>query len=297
MQLPYKTYRSYLKKRFGEPILKVPVNAGFSCNNKKNSKGCTFCDNVSFSPAAMKADEVVEQFIRVVNRHKRYKKFIPYLQPNTNTYGTVEELKTIYEPLIALDGVVGFAIGTRPDALGDDIVDYLEDVAQRTYLSLEIGIQTSNDATLMHIRRGHDFATFIDAVERVAQRGIEVVAHIMIGLPGEGREEAIETVCALSKLPIAGIKFHQLMIIEGTELADEYHRGEFQVLSLEEYASIVGDLLEHLREDILVHRIMADSKPQFGLVAPLWSSEKDPSMLFIQKYLVDRGVVQGRLWK
>lgn len=297
MQLPYKTYRSYLKKKFGEAVLKVPVNGGFTCPNKTDSKGCTFCDNRSFSPAAFKSDEVVAQFVRVKERHKRYNKFIPYLQPNTNTYGTVEELKAIYEPLLAVDDVVGFAIGTRPDALEDDVLDYLEEINNRTYLSLEIGLQSSSDVTLGRIRRGHTFERFADAVRRVADRGIEIVVHLMVGLPGEGKEEAIESARAISALPIQGIKIHQLMVIGDTELTDEYNAGEFDVLSLEEYADILGAMMEHLREDILIHRIMADSKEEYGLIAPLWSAEKDPSMLYLQKYLAENNIVQGRLWK
>jgi len=297
MILPYKTYRSYLKKRFGEPVLKVPVNGGFSCPNKTDSKGCTFCDNQSFSPAALKSDEVVDQFLRVKNRNKRFNLFIPYLQPNTNTYGSVERLKSIYEPLLALDDIVGFAIGTRPDALEDDVMDYLEDVSKRTYLSLEIGLQSSSDETLDRIRRGHDFALFEQKVKEAAARGIEVVVHLMVGLPGEGREEAITSARAISALPVSGVKIHQLMVIKDTELCDEYESGLFDVLSLEEYTNILGDMLEHLRDDILIHRLMADTKEEFGLVAPQWSSEKDPSIMFIQKALVERGMVQGSKWK
>lgn len=297
MQLPYKTYRSFLKTTFGEPVLKVPVNGGFTCPNKKNSKGCTFCDNRSFSPAALKSDEVVEQFVKVRNRSKRFNKFIPYLQPNTNTYGTVEELKSIYEPLLAQDGVVGFAIGTRPDALSDEILDYLEEINERTYLSLEIGLQSSSDDTLRRIRRGHDYARFVDAVERVAARGIEIVVHLMAGLPGETREDAVESAKAISALPVQGVKIHQLMVIEDTELADEFAAGEFQVLSLEEYIDTLSEMMEYLRSDILIHRLMADAKPEFGLIEPMWCADKDASIAIIQKALIDCGVVQGRLWK
>jgi len=292
----YKTYRNYLKKRFGGDILKVPVNAGFSCNNKKDGAGCTFCDNLSFSPAALKSQQVVDQFTKVRDRSKRYAGYIPYLQPNTNTYGTVEELKAIYEPLLEQTGVVGFAIGTRPDALPDDVVAYLAEINKRTYLSLEIGIQTSSDITLDRIKRGHDFACFEDAVKRCAAHGIEIVAHLMVGLPGEGRTEAVESARAISALPISGIKIHQCMVIDNTEMADEYRAGEFAVLSREEYADIVGDMLENLREDILIHRTMADSKVEFGLIAPMWSAEKDASMIAIRKHLEDRGVVQGVKW-
>ncbi len=297
MQLPYKTYRSFLKKTFGEPVLKVPVNGGFSCPNKSSeSQGCTFCDNRSFSPAAMKSEEVLEQFLRVKNRSTRYNKFIPYLQPNTNTYGTLEQLREIYEPLINQEGVVGFAIGTRPDALPDDVIDYLAEINKRTYLSLEIGLQSSSNDTLTHIRRGHDFELFEQAVTKCASKGIEIVVHLMAGLPGETKEDMIQSVRAISALPVDGVKIHQLMVIKDTEMADDYQNGKFKILEIEEYAEILGELLENLRPDILIHRLMADTKPQFGLVAPLWSAEKDPSIMYIQKYLVENNIVQGRLW-
>ena len=293
MALPYTTYRSYLKKRFGEPILKVPVNGGFSCNNKKDSAGCTFCDNQSFSPAALKSTQVVHELNKVINRSRRFKKFIAYLQPNTNTYAPLDELKAMYEPLIVQEGVIGLAIGTRPDALGEDICDYLAELSTRTYLSMEVGIQSTNDNTLTHIRRGHDFQTFVDAVHRLNDRGIEVVAHLMVGLPGEGEKEAVESARQLAKLPIAGVKIHQLMVIDNTELAQEYKDGEFKTLTLEEYGPIVAKMIAVLPPTMHIHRIMADTKAEYGILSPLWSLEKDASMMWLQNYLTHSGVHQG----
>ncbi len=293
MKFPYKTYRSYLKERFGKPILKVPINGGFSCPNKVEGDACTFCDNRSFSPAALKSDDVVAQFLKVKNRSKRYSHFIPYLQPNTNTYGTVEELKSIYEPLLVLEGVVGFAIGTRPDALNDEIYDYLADINKRTYLSVELGLQSSNDKTLDRISRGHTFEAFAVAVKELAKRNIEVVAHLMAGLPDETIDDMVQSAIDVSRLPVRGVKIHQLMIIEDTEMADEYRKGAISVLSLEKYAQILATMLQYTRSDMHIHRFMADAKPEFGLIAPAWSAEKDPSVIYLQNYLVEHEIRQG----
>jgi radical SAM protein (TIGR01212 family) len=298
MMLPYLTYRSVLKKTFKTRVLKVPLNGGFSCPNKKNGNACTFCDNRSFSPAALRAGEVKDQFCAIRDRRKdRYSAFIPYLQPNTNTYAPVEDLRLMYDPLIKLDGVVGLAIGTRPDCLDDDVVGYLAELNKKTYLSLEIGLQSSSNKTLKHISRGHTFEEFAEAVERVAKHNIEVVVHIMAGLPGEAVDDMVQTVKDISKLPIQGVKIHQLMVIRDTEMADEYNNGEFDTLSIEKYAPVLTEMLRHLRADISVHRIMADTKDGYGLISPLWSLEKDQSIMFLQKFLVDSGIEQGELFK
>lgn len=297
---PYKTYRNYLKKRFGGPVFKVPINGGFSCPHKEGSPGCHFCDNVTFSPAAKKAAvDVAEQLQKAIERNKRrYNYFLPYLQPNTNTYGSVEELKEVYEPLLNAENCVGLAIGTRPDCFSEEIYDYLEEISKKTYLSVELGLQSSSDETLTNINRGHDFESFKIAVQRLAGMGIEVVTHLMAGLPGETKEDMIQTVRDISSLPIGGVKFHQLMVIEGTEFAQQYKRGEFQTLSLKEYAPLLKTLLEHTREDILIHRIMADTpRHNKDLIAPMWSHEKDSSVQWLQKYLIETGTIQGSLWK
>lgn len=297
---PYKTYRNYLKKRFGGPVFKVPINGGFSCPHKEDGNGCHFCDNVTFSPAAKKAAvDVVDQLTRAIERNKRrYNNFLPYLQPNTNTYGTLTELKEIYEPLLAADHCVGLAIGTRPDCFSEEIYAYLEEISQRTYLSVELGLQSSSNKTLTNINRGHDFESFKVAVNRLHSMGIEVVTHLMAGLPGETVEDMVQTVRNISALPIGGVKFHQLMVIRGTAFAKQYEEQLFDTLSLERYAEILGTLLEHTRKDILIHRIMADTpRHNNDLISPLWSYEKDSSVQWLQKYLIENNVQQGRLFK
>lgn len=293
----YLSYRSVLTQRFGSPVLKVPLNGGFSCPNRdgtKSSTGCCFCDNRSFSPVAESCNHPREQLAAVVVRMShRFKHFIPYLQPFSNTYGTVENLKAIYEPLLTVPGVVGLALGTRPDCFSDPIYSYLEDVSRRTFLSVEIGLQSTHDRTLQLCNRGHFYQDFVEAVHRLADAGIETVAHMMLGLPGETMAMQRESANRIAALPLSGVKIHQVMIIEGTEFATWYQQGTLVPLSLEQYAEQVTDFIAHLRPDQHIHRIMADSKRAWGLIAPLWSEQKTAALQFITQQMDKYALVQG----
>jgi radical SAM protein (TIGR01212 family) len=296
----YLSYRSYLKKRFGTSVLKIPLNAGFSCPNRDgtiSSDGCSFCDNRSFSPVAITTASIVDQLRFAMERdRRRHEAFIAYLQPFSNTYGTQKHLEEIYEPIIACPGVVGLAIGTRPDCFEKDVFDYLETVSKRTYLSVEIGLQSGSDATLTFNRRGHDVAAFTNAVHELSGRGIETVAHVMIGLPPDAfAADAIATAKLLSSLPVTGIKIHQLMIIRDTLMQQWYEKGEVAALPIETYADILCDFLSHVRPDQHIHRIMADSTEKCGLIAPLWSSieEKTKSIAYIHGVMDKKNLMQG----
>lgn len=293
----YCSYRSVLTRRFGSPVLKVPINGGFSCPNRdgtKSSTGCHFCDNRSFSPVAESSNHPREQLEAVVERmNHRFKHFIPYLQPFSNTYGTVAHLKTVYEPLLMVPGVVGLALGTRPDCFSDPILSYLEDVSQRTFLSVEIGLQSTHDQTLQLCNRGHLFHDFVEAVYRLEDAGIETVAHMMLGLPGETMAMQRESADRIAALPLSGVKIHQVMIIEGTEFAAWYQNGTLMPLSLEQYAEQVADFIAHLRPEQHIHRIMADSKRACGLIAPLWSEQKTAALQFITRQMDKHALVQG----
>lgn len=290
--IPYRSYRNYLKSKFGKPVLKVPVSGGFSCPNRDgtiSSKGCMFCDNVSFSPAALNESSPVDQLLKKCGTGK-FQAFLPYLQPFSNTYGSVERLKEVYEPLLAVPGVIGLAIGTRPDCFNESVYKYLESLAGRAYLCVELGLQSSNDKTLERINRGHSFRDFCAAVNRLNKLGIETAAHLMMGLPGESKKEMVQTVKDISELPVNGVKIHQLMVIRGTALEALYKSGELSVLELEDYSQILCDVLPLLRPDQLIHRLMADSRPELGLIAPLWSADKASSMAFIQNRLKNSSV-------
>lgn len=295
---PYKTYRHYIKDRFGEPVLKATLNGGFSCPNRDGKisvGGCSFCENRAFSRAHDNIQSVTDQLkIQIEKNGHRFKKFIAYLQPFTNTYGSVEHLKSLYEPLIKMDKVVGLALGTRPDCLDDAICDYLANVAKQTYLSVEIGLQSASDKVLLAINRGHSFKQFEDAVYRLADRGIEVVAHIMIGLPQEDKEDLIYTAEQIATLPISGVKIHQLMVVEDTAIEKLYKVNKLNTLSLEEYAEKVADFISRLRPDQYLHRIMADSTRENGLIAPLWSERKIEAVNYIRSYMKEHDLYQGK---
>ena len=296
---PYKTYNNYLKKRFGKSVLKIPLNGGFTCPNidgTKSKGGCIYCDNVAFSPVAASTEPVMVQLEKgIASRKHRFDLFIGYFQAYSNTFAPVEKLKKNYEPVIAFPKIVGIAIGTRPDCFSEKILDYLSNINQRTYLSVEIGLQTIHNSTLKKINRHHTFEESVSVIEELSKRGIESVAHIMLGLPGESREMMLDTVEAVANLPVQGVKIHQLMVIKGTALEKKlYSTGKLKVLSLNEYAELVGEFLSRLRPDQIIHRIMADSRVKSGLVAPLWSADKRNSLQFIQNYLKENKIYQGR---
>jgi uncharacterized protein len=298
----YNSYRAYLKKRFGVPVLKIPVSAGFSCPNRdgvKSLSGCTFCDNRAFSPAAEATGSALDQLQKSISRAStRYKAFIAYLQPFSNTYGSVDRLRAVYEPLINVPGVVGLAIGTRPDCFTDEVYDYLGDLAGRTYLSIELGLQSSHDATLALVNRGHTFGDFAVTVKRLAAPGIATVAHAVLGLPGESSAMMFETASSLAALPVSGVKVHQLMIIKDTPMERVFTEGKVSALTIEEYAPLLSGFLSRLRPDQHIHRIMAEiDNSATTLVAPAWSAHKQASMQFLQSYLEKNEVVQGNKYK
>lgn len=301
MQKPiYKTYRNFIKEKFGEPVLKVTLNGGFSCPNRDGAisvGGCAFCENRAFSRAHNNVEPVMDQLLQQIDRNsKRFNKFIAYFQPFTNTYGTVDYLKTLYEPVMTTEKVVGLAIGTRPDCLNNEICEYLEDVSKRTYLSVEIGLQSASDKVLKAINRGHTFKQFEDAVYKLAEKNIEVVAHIMLGLPEENHEDLDFTAQKMAELPVSGVKIHQLMIVEDTAVEKLYQKNKLNVLSLEEYAKKTARFIAMLRPDQFLHRIVADSTVENGLIAPLWSEDKIGSVNFIRSYMEKNKVYQGLLY-
>jgi radical SAM protein (TIGR01212 family) len=297
----YNKYSLYLTKKFGAPVARIPINAGFSCPNRDGTKsldGCSFCDNRSFSPVAKTVVSPLEHLTASMARLKsRYTRFIAYLQPFSNTYGSVAQLRSVYEPLVSVPGVVGLSVGTRPDCLGPEIVDYLGDLASRTFVSVEIGLQSSHDATLSLVNRGHSYDDFVRAVTRVAAQGIDVVAHIILGLPGENADMMFETASRLAALPVTGVKIHQLMIIKGTEMEKMVGEGKAETLQLSGYARLLCGFLERLRPDQHIHRIMADSSEKNGLIAPLWSVDKNDSLRYLQKFMEEHGIVQGSGYK
>jgi len=297
MSLHYRSYREYLRERFGKPVLKVALNGGFSCPNrdgKLSRGGCSFCDNRSFSPAVERSLPAAVQLQEAMSKApSRYGAFIAYLQPFSNTYGDVSTLSRVYEPLIIIPRVIGLAIGTRPDCFSRDIYEYLGDVAYRTYLSVEIGLQSSHNQTLSMHNRGHTVEDFKQCVIELSKRAIETVAHVILGLPGETPAMMMETARAIADLPVSGVKIHQLMVIENTALQKPYETGEFDCLTIEEYADILCDFLSYLRPDQCIHRIMADSTAARGLIAPQWCADKAAAINFIGRRMDEKRTCQG----
>lgn len=292
-----KTYNKYLKKRFGKSVLKIPLNGGFTCPNidgTKSTGGCIYCDNVAFSPVASSTDPVMEQLNKGITRAKhRFDLFVGYFQAFSNTYAPVKKLKELYEPVIAHPKVIGIAIGTRPDCFSENIYDYLSDINQRTYLSVEIGMQTIHNSTLKKINRHHIFEDSLKAINELSKRSIEIVVHVMLGLPGETQEMMLETAETVANLPVQGIKIHQLMVIKNTILEKQlFSENKIKSFSLDEYTELVGEFLSRLHPDQCIHRLMANSRIESGLVAPLWSADKRRSLQFIQDYLKENNIQQ-----
>lgn len=296
----YYSWNQYLRETFGKKIIKIPVDGGFDCPNRDGSiasGGCTFCSKRgSGDYAGDRRDTIVHQFHEVKSRlHKKWKSvnYMAYFQAYTNTYAPVDELKAIFEPVLAEEGVVGIAIGTRPDCLPDDVVDYLADLNQRTYLWVELGLQSAHDVTGERINRAHDFACFKEGVQKLRQHGIKVCCHIINGLPGETREMMIETAEAVADLDVQGIKIHLLHVLKQTAMAKELAAGDFRLLEQLEYTEIVIRQLEKLPEAMVIHRLTGDG-PRDLLIGPMWSLKKWEVLNGIDHALRDEDTWQGK---
>jgi len=299
--LPYNDLNSHLRARFGCRVQKITLDAGFTCPNrdgKKGSGGCIYCNSRGSGTGAFARASITRQiqearpFLR-----KRYKaeKFIAYFQSFSNTYAPVETLRALYEEALAADDIAGLAVGTRPDCVGDDVLDLLAEFSKRTWLSLELGLQSVHDRTLALINRGHDAGDFFDAVARARSRGIGLCVHVILGLPGETREDMLATARAIAPLGIAGIKPHLQYVVRGTALHGMYERGEYRCLEREEYADILCDFLALLPPDMVIHRLTGDPRRE-ELIAPAWALEKEKTLRRIQEIFHGRGLRQGKYY-
>ena len=288
-----------MKNKFNSKVFKVSLNGGFTCPNKDGTVGyggCIYCSKLGSGDfGGNKEDELEVQFEKVKNIiSKKWpnSKYIGYFQANTNTYAPINELKEKYERILKLDNVVGLSIATRSDSITEECYNYLEDLSKRTYLTVELGLQTIHDRTSLLINRCHTLTNFIEAVKELRKRNINVVVHIINGLPYETKEMMIETVKFLSSLDIQGIKIHMLHIIKDTKLAEMYKKEKFHILSRDEYVDIVCEELEYLREDIVINRITGDPDPE-ELIEPKWTLKKFVVMNEIDKLMVKRDIYQG----
>lgn len=289
----YHTLNYYNKTKYGCKVFKVSLNAGFSCPNKRNSTGCIYCYNGSGENDGM---DLISQFNKVRdNTLKKWPnaKYIGYFQAGTNTYADTETLKSKFEPILKLDNVIGLNIATRCDALDEEVLNYLEDLNNRTDLIVELGLQTIHESTSKLINRGHTLEQFEDAVLELRKRNINVVVHIINGLPFETKEMMLDTVRYLNKLDIQGIKIHMLFILKDTPILNLYNTTHFHVLTKEEYIDIVIEQLELLRPEIVIHRITGDPIKEL-LVEPSWLLKKFSVLDDIDKEMVKRDSYQGK---
>ena len=275
--MEYRKLSDFLKEKFGERTLKVCVNGYFTCPNRDGTcglGGCIFCSENGSGDDLSKNDSIRKQVLDTIEKKKnKANKFIVYFQNFTNTYDTVENLKKKYDEALCSDKIVALAIATRPDCINEDVVNLLKTYNEKLYVWVELGLQTINDDTAKLINRGYKTKVFDDAVKLLNDAGIDVVVHIMCGLPGEAHEDIKNTVEYLNKLNIQGIKIHSCYVVKNTYLAKLYEAGKYKPLTQEEYVKEVKWILENIREDIVIHRFSGDP-PKDLLIAPEWATHK-----------------------
>jgi len=299
----YRDFNSYLREIFGERVQKISLDAGLSCPNRDgtiSNEGCIFCDALGSGTGAFVnlGLSIGEQIVRARGfLKKRYgaEKYIAYFQSFTNTYAPVPKLKTFYDQALSHEGIVGLSVATRPDCVDKDTLNLLASYKKKYIVWIEYGLQSAHDSTLNLINRGHDVACFERSVHMANEFGLNICAHVILGLPGEDREMMLQTANFLAALPVHGIKIHLLYVIKGTPLAGLYRRGKFRCLEREEYVNMVVDFLEILPSAMVIQRLTGD--PGISeLVAPIWAREKSRNLSLIQKTLEKRKTWQGRLY-
>jgi hypothetical protein len=299
-QKRYRTLSSYLKERFDFPVWRVSVDAGFTCPTRDGTiqqGGCLYCYSrgprtSSEEPPISVAEQVRQGLERLRRRHPAARA-IAYFQPYTNTYASIDVLERLYREALDVEGVVGLAVGTRPDCLSEDALKLLESIGKTHEVWLEMGLQTIHDERLALLGRGHTAEQWAEAVERAAGRNIHQVVHLILGLPGEGRQEVLETVEAVASRPIDGLKLHHLMVFEGTGLAELWRRQHFPLITAEAYIDLVVEVLEHLPAEVVIHRLVAEPSPWERLLAPRWRQSKEEILVAIDAELVRRDTRQG----
>lgn len=277
MEQYYNDFGSWIRKQFPFRVQKISIDAGFTCPNRDGRfgrGGCVFCDNHTFNPKYCRPTRTITEQLEDGKRFfgKKYPemKYLAYFQAYSNTYAPEETLQKLYEEALNVKDVVGIVVGTRPDCVNDEILNYLEELNKKTFLIVEYGIESCNNETLKLINRGHDFACTQQAIEATAKRGIYVGGHIILGLPGEDRSESLRQAPIISSLPLTILKIHQMQIIKGTKLEQIYKENPFPVYSVEEYVELVTDYIQILRKDLILERFVSQSPPEL-LLAPKWN--------------------------
>ena len=275
--MQYNDFGTWLRKQFPDfRVQKISIDAGFTCPNRDgriSTGGCTYCDNRTFNPSYCDRNKSIREQLKegknFFNRKYSNMKYLAYFQAFTNTYGSIDLLKKMYEEALQEEDIVGLVIGTRPDCISTPLLDYLEQLSRQTFLIVEYGIESANNETLRRINRGHTFECSKKAVEMTAERGILTGGHIILGLPGEDREESLRQAPIISSLPLNILKIHQMQIIKGTRLAEEYLQNPFPLYTVEEYVCLIADYISLLRKDLVLERFVSQSPPEL-LIAPRW---------------------------
>jgi radical SAM protein (TIGR01212 family) len=303
MSKPYLDLNTYLRKRFGQRVHKLTVDAGMTCPNRDgtlSTAGCIYCNARGSGTGAfargVSVREQLEQSKTAIARRFKARKFIAYFQSFTNTYAPIATLARLYEEALAVEDVVGLSIGTRPDCVDDAVLDLLAGYAPRHLIWMEYGLQSACNQTLRQINRGHDVACFSDALQRTRRRGLPVCAHVILGLPGETRSDMMATAQFLADQAIDGVKLHLLYVIRGTALETLYHQGRFDCLQPEEYAGLVCDFIERLPPETVIQRVTGDPHPE-ELVAPVWALRKRETIDRIQRIFQQRQSEQGHHYR
>lgn len=300
----YNEFGPWLKNLLGMKVQKISINAGFTCPNRDGSVGvggCTYCNNQTFNPEYCRTEKSVAQQLEEGKRFfaRKYPemKYMAYFQAYTNTYSELDDLKRKYEDALGVDGVVGLVIGTRPDCVPDNLLDYLAELNRQVCVIVEYGIESVYDKTLERINRGHDYACVVDAVNRTSERGLITGGHVILGLPGESRDDILKCADVLSELPLTTLKLHQLQLIKGTRMAEEYFATPegFHLFGADEYVDLVIDYVERLRSDIVLERFVSQS-PSSLLAIPGWGLKNFEFVEKVRRRMEERNAYQGRLY-
>lgn len=298
----YREFGDFLRERFPFKAQKIAINAGFTCPNRDGSKGrggCTYCNNQTFNPGYCQTDKsVTDQLaegVRFFSRKYPEMRYLAYFQAYTSTYGEQERLERLYEEALSYPGVVGLVIGTRPDCMPDRLLDYLARLSEQVLVLVEYGVESTLDRTLRRINRGHDFAEAEEAIRRTAARGIAVGAHLILGLPGESRDEILGHADRLSDLPLTTLKLHQLQLIRHTRMALEFERQpeDFHLFTVDEYIDLAIDFIERLDPAIALERFVSQS-PKELLIAPDWGLKNYEFTARVNRRLAERDSWQGK---
>lgn len=295
----YNDFSTWLRHQLGCKVQKISIDAGFSCPNRDGTLatgGCVFCDNKAFSPAYCRGNKSVkrqvEDGISFFKRKYNDMKYLAYFQAFTNTYAPVEHLKSLYEEALSVEDVVGIVIGTRPDCVSDDILNYLEELNRQTFMIVEYGIESTDNEMLKRINRGHTYECSVRAIERTKERDILVGGHVILGLPGMTEEDCIREVERLNNTQLDILKLHQLQVVKDTRLAEEYLEKPFKVFNIDEYIRLVATLIQHIRPDMILDRFISQS-PAEMLIAPKWGIKNYEFANALDNYLAKNNIYQG----